>query len=763
MRATRLLIKGTVQGVGFRPAVYQIATKMKMKGFVKNIANGLEIVINDISCEEFLSDLKKSLPRLAKIDSITHELIDLPTILDSFTIAPSSHQLTDNNTNIPIDSCICQECITDIFTPNSKYYLYPFTNCSNCGPRYTVIEQLPYDRSKTALNAFPMCNSCQQEFNDPSNRRYHAIATTCPNCGPCLDLDLAVIAKHIQAGDIVALKTIGGYTLIADANNSATIKLLRERKERNRKPFALMASNVQSIKDFYCDINTHQQHLLESYAAPIVIMPRRDYPPSYAITTLIAPGLNTLGFMLPHSPIHYLLFYYLLGQPPNNAWLKQSHALTLVVTSANLAGGSIVSDNDEAKKTLSLVADIVVGYNRNITIKCDDSVILPLDGQDITIRRARGLAPKPYNFNYKLPEVLGLGAHLKNTLCFTRYNQALLSQYLGDMDSQHTISYFHQILKHYKSVFNFTPELLVSDLHPDFYTTIYANEYGFPHIQLQHHYAHFAATIASAQSCGRELNQSILGCILDGYGYGDNGGAWGGELIKFDLPKLKFDRISHLPLVTIPGGNSAKRNPWKLALAWCLEHNLAIPNHIISQPQVNLVSTLIKNQQMAQTSSAGDLFSLVSALLGICNNSSYEAESALLLESIVTKPILEVEYVHLTKDGYPDIELLIKRIYHIAYIDDDLIRAVNVFYANLAALLEKWIVYHTTINGISQVAFSGGCWQSRYLLPILIAKLRETGIDLLLPYQLPFNDECISLGQAWYGAQCLLSGKNLCV
>lgn len=763
MQANKLLIRGIVQGVGFRATVFRVANGLGIKGWVRNTSEGVEVVINTLSNKLFLLNLDKHLPRLARIDSISEEIIELANTPNSFIIESSNTTNIINNTMVPEDSCICQECITDLFDPKSKYYLYPFTNCSNCGPRYTVIKNLPYDRDSTALADFDLCNDCLDEFTDPLNRRYHAQTTSCPKCGPHLDMDLADIATQIQDGNIVALKTTGGYTLIANANNAATVEKLRERKQRKTKPFALMALNSQSINDYFCQLNLHQQQLLESKSSPIVILTKHH---SAVDTFDVAPNLNTLGFMLPSSPIYYLLFYYLLGRPGNHDWMKQSHPLALIVTSANLSGGSIIYQDFDAKKSLSAVADIVVGYNREIVMQCDDSVILPINEQEIIIRRARGLVPKPYLFNYKMPQVLGLGAHLKNTLCFTRDKHAYVSQYLGDMGSQDTLSYFHKVLLHYQKMFNFTPELLVSDLHPDFYTTTYANEYGVPHLQLQHHYAHFASTMASAQSYGRELNQNLIGCILDGYGYGSDGSSWGGELIKFNLADLSFTRLSHLPLISVQGGDSAEREPWKLALTWCLEHNVAIPKHIACEPQFDLVSTLIKNKQsITQTSSAGRLFSLVSALLGICCHSSYEAEAALKLESMVTRlEECDTKYIRLTKDGQPNIASLIEHIYHIAHIEGNLVKAVNIFYANLAALLEKWIIYHASLLNISQVAFSGGCWQSRYLLPLLKKKLSLTGIDLLLPYQIPFNDECISFGQAWYGAQHLLLNKGeLCV
>ena len=756
MQGFKLLLRGTVQGVGFRQTVYRIATQLGLKGWVRNTSQGVEVVITSTDIDNFIFTLNNSLPRLAQIDSIEQSLIQLETKPDNFLIAPSSDTAT-NEIIMPVDSNTCKECLADVFNLQSKYFHYPFTGCSNCGPRYTVVKNLPYDRNNTTMVNFPLCESCLKEYTDPNNRRYHSDITSCPDCGPKLDMDLAEVAKRIISGQIVALKTTGGYTLIADAANTDTILRLRKNKNRKTKPFALMALNTQSIKDYYCTINLSDQLLLESISAPILILPRN---PAAPVSKEVSPGINTLGFMLPSSPIYYLLLYYLLGEPQEPNWLEQGHELALVVTSANLSGGSIISDNAQARSELAPIADIIVGYNREIVMKCDDSVVLPIRDHEIIIRKARGLTLKPYLFKYKLPQVLGLGAHLKNTICFTRDNQAFLSQYLGDMDSQHTITYFHQLIQHYQNIFSFTPELIVSDMHPDFYTSLYAEESDLSHLQLQHHYAHLAATIASVQSFGLVLHSKIIGCVLDGYGYGIDGGCWGGELIEIDLTMLEFSRLSHLPLLSIPAGSSGKKDPWKLALIWCLHHNLNIPEHIMREPQREAVTHLIKNNQVTQTSSCGDIFSLVSALLGICCHSSYEAEAALRLESMVTYPELESEYVQLTQEGKPDIRLLIERVYHIAYIYNDIIRAVNVFYANLAAVLGQWIIYHARLNNVSQVALSGGCWQSRFLLTLLYDSLDKSGIKLLTPYNLPYNDECISLGQAWYGAQYILLGKS---
>lgn len=764
MQATRILITGLVQGVGFRPAVYRVASKMDLTGWVQNTTSGVEIVINTTSAQSFLNNLNTSLPPLAKIDTITETLIKLSSIPQDFVIKYANYvETTFRDAIISPDISTCKKCIDDIFNPQSRYYCYPFISCSDCGARYTIIHKLPYSRENTTMREFPLCTMCQQEFSNPSNRRYYAETICCSTCGPQLEHSLEFIATQIKNGAIVALKTTGGYVLIADANNTSAITKLRQRKKRPYKPFALMALNTQSILEYYCEVNKSEQDILESSVAPLVILQQKLKPsttpqeiPTENIQNAIAPGLSTLAFMLPSNPIYYLLFYYLLGKPCGTKWLTLKNRSALIITSANLSGGNIISENNIAKTELATIADIIVGYDRKIIMQSDDSVVRLLAKSNIVIRQARGLSPKRYRFNYQLPEVLGVGAHLKNTVCFTNNNTAYVSQYIGDMDSWDNIQYFNKIILHFQQVFNFSPKLIVSDLHPDFYTSNYASESMVPHIQLQHHYAHMASMLANMQSQGHVLEHNILGCILDGYGYGIDGGAWGGELIKFETTNVNFTQISQLPVVTMPSGDSAKSAVWKIALAWCLENSVPIPKHILHLPQIDAVSSLIKNNYVSTTSSMGQLFSLVSGLLGICCYNSYEAEATLRLESMVTTPEFEKEYVRLTVDGKPDIQVLLQRIYHIAYNNNDIVGAVNVFYGNLSLLLEKWIVHHAQEQKITQVVLGGGCWQSKYLLPLVKESLHANHIELLLPQWLSFNDESISLGQAWFGVQYLL-------
>lgn len=768
MQATRILITGLVQGVGFRPAVYRVATRMDLTGWVQNTISGVEVVLNTPSGQDFLHNLNESLPPLAKIDTVTETLIELSGIPEEFIIKYTNYaDATGLDAIITPDISTCKKCIQDIFNPQSRYYLYPFTSCSDCGARYTIIHRLPYRRENTTMREFPLCARCQHEFTNLNDRRYYAETMCCPTCGPQLELGLESIATQIKNGAIVALKTTGGYVLITDANNISTITKLRQRKKRPYKPFALMALNTQSIQEYYCEVSKSEQNILESTIAPLVILQQKlkssattQEIPTEDFQGAIAPGLNTLAFMLPSNPIYYLLFYYLLGKPRGNEWLGLKNRNALIITSANLSGGNIISENNIAKTELALIADIIVGYDRNIIMQNDDSVVRLLAENNIVIRQARGLAPRIYRFNYNLPQVLGVGAHLKNTVCFANNNKICVSQYIGDMDAWDNIQYFNKVISHFQQVFNFSPEHIVSDLHPDFYTSSYASGCKVSHLQLQHHYAHMASMLANLQSQGQVLAPNILGCILDGYGYGIDGGAWGGELIKFESANVNFTQISQLPVITTPSGDGAKFAVWKIALAWCLENSLPVPKHILLLPQMDAVSTLIKNNYVSTTNSMGQLFSLVSSLLGICCYNSYEAEAALRLESLVTKPEFEEEYVRLTITGKPDIQLLLRRIYHIAYNDGSIIRAVNIFYGNLALLLGKWIMHHAQEQKITQVVLGGGCWQSKYLLPLIKERLHANQIKLLLPQWLSFNDESISLGQAWFGAQYVLREKT---
>lgn len=751
----KLLINGTVQGVGFRPTVYKVAQQLGLKGWVRNTSLGVEVVLSTPEPQNFISQLEDSLSRVASLDSIESSSYHLNIEQTEFEIK-SSLSGEINDTVMPPDSHVCSDCLQEIFNPNSKYYLYPFTSCVNCGPRYTVIQNLPYDRIATTLDQFKLCSSCHTEYTDPLNRRYHAQTTSCVNCGPQFSHSFDEIIVALKAGKIVALKGTGGYVLLADATNSRAVQTLRNRKHRPDKPFAVMALNTASISSHFAQVSAHECALLEATAVPIVLLPKKY---NLSIAHEVAPQINTLGLMLPNNPVFYILFYLLLGQPQGTEWLAEVNSLALIVTSANLSGGTIIGDEDDGMLQLSQLADLVVSHNRKIEMKIDDSVMLVSAGHDIFLRRARGITPKPFYFSYKLPQVLALGAHLKNTICYTRENKAFMSQPFGDMSSEHTIKYFKATLAHYKKIFNFKPELIVTDLHPDFFVRQYAEEFNLPQLQLQHHFAHFASVIASAESCGKKVENLVLGCILDGYGYGLNGEAWGGELIQFNRDNLSFELISQLPTLQTPGGDIAETEPWRIALAMCVQNSLPIPEHLLQHQQSDMVVNLIKCKYFATSSSMGRYFSGIAALLNILSISSYESQAPLMLESMVEHIEIDFDYARLDSAGKPDLDLLIKLIYQVGIVEKNIHRAVNLFYGNLNVIIEKWILFHCSLHGVRQVAISGGCWQSRYLLSRLSEKFKLLGIELLVPYQLPLNDECISFGQAWYGAKTLLKNK----
>lgn len=753
--ACRLLINGIVQGVGFRPTVYKVARKLGLKGWVRNTSLGVEVVLSTLEPKDFIFQLEGALPAIASLDSIESSVCSLSVEQTEFEIKPSLSGEV-NDTIIPPDGNVCSDCLQDIFNPASKYYLYPFTSCINCGPRYTVINNLPYDRITTTFEKFNLCRSCHTEYIDPSNRRYHAQTTSCINCGPLFNHSLSEVVLALKSGKIVALKGTGGYVLLVDATNNTAVQTLRKRKNRPDKPFAVMALNTISISSNFADVSIHERALLEATATPIVLLSRKY---NSNIADLVAPQINTLGFMLPNSPVFYILFYLLLGSPEGSTWLTQDNDLALIVTSANVSGGSIIGDEAQMISQLSNLADLVVTHNRKIEVKVDDSVILVSGGHDLILRRARGITPKPFYFAYKLPQVLALGANLKNTVTYTRENKAFMSQYFGDMSSEHTINYFKSTLAHYDKIFNFKPELIVTDLHPDFFVRQYAEEFNLPQLQLQHHFAHFASVIANAESCGKKVENMVLGCILDGYGYGLDGEAWGGELIQFNRDSLSFELISQLPTLQIPGGDIAETEPWRIALAMCVQNDLPIPEHLLRHKQSNMLVDLIKRKYFATSSSMGRYFSGIAALLDVLSMSSYEAQAALMLESLADNLEIDFEYAKLDLNGKPDLNLLIKLIYQVGIVENNIPRAINLFYGNLNVIIEMWILFHCSLHGISQVAISGGCWQSRYLLSRLSEKFKLLGIELLIPYQLPVNDECISFGQAWYGAQTLLKNK----
>lgn len=729
--ASRILVKGVVQGVGFRPFVYRLATEMSLYGSVKNTPNGVEIYLNTVDPDAFIEALYSQLPRLAKIEEI--QVITIAAFASSEFVILETEQ-GSSNTKISADFAMCEDCLTELFDPRSRYYLYPFVNCTNCGPRYSVVKGLPYDRPQTTLANFPLCPECLSAYQNPLDRRYHAQATVCEMCGPTLSQPLSEVVEALKQGKIVALKGSGGFHLICDAKNQEAVERLRQRKRRPSKPFALMACNLESVRQ-YAQVSSKQADLLTQRQAPIVLLQRKF---ECSIAESVAPNLDQLGFMLPAIPLHFLLFYYYLGSPQGTQWMTQAHDVALVMTSANFSGGTIIADNQEAQQVLGEIADIIVDYNRDIAIKADDSVVC----EDIIIRRSRGYAPEVIELSESLPKVLALGTLLKNTFCFIDGKQAIASQYLGDMDSQFTVDYFHQVLKHYQQTFGLTAECIATDMHPDFYPSQYAEKLGLPIYAIQHHEAHLGAVMAEYGLSGK-----VLGLILDGYGYGHDGEAWGGELILAE--DIAFTRVGHLQPMTYISGDKVQREPWRMALALAYQFDLPIPKHILDKPLAQPFLSLLKSGNIAKTTSCGRLFDGIASLIGVADINHYEAEVAMRFEALATPQKIDTQTFQCDDNNV----LQLKHILIQTLQQSDTHAQATYFHEALAGAMVAWLDVTAQKYQTQQIALNGGCFQNRWLRTLIRDGLVAKGYQVYIPQQMPLNDGGVSLGQAWICAK----------
>ena len=734
MKRQQFLIQGQVQGVGFRPHVYRIAQRLRLTGWVQNHSAGVLVEVQGIQAQHFIAALQINLPSLAVIDQIKTTDCALVPTESIFTIRMSEEKKA-SQAMIPPDSCLCDACLTELFDPSSPYYLYPFVNCTQCGPRFTITQQLPYDRPQTAMAPFPLCDCCQQSYSDPMNRRYHAQPIACPQCGPTMSASMVDIAADITAGKIVAIKGMGGYQLYCDAHNAAAIAQLRQRKQRDAKPFALMVLNVACARALVS---------LDDRAEKILIRPERPIVLAQQISQVLpqslAPGLSELGIMFPSTPIHYLLWHALLGFPIGTHWLSEMHPQVLVVTSANVAGQPLIIDDEEAYQALEGIADKIVSFNRAIITRADDSVIRPISTQSVMVRRARGYCPAMIPLPYEIPCTLGLGGDLKNTFCITRGDQAFVSQHIGSLTNAATIAFFHESLNHWIRFLGVSIERVACDSHPDFYTTRCAEDYGVPVVPIQHHHAHAAAVMAE-----RHLLEPVLGLILDGYGYGMNGDSWGGELLR--LERHNCQRLSHLWPLLQPGGDRAAREPWRVGVGVLFDLNRV--DQIISRWPDQAQSTSLVQALLhpliadRRTSSAGRLFDAASAILGVKNCSSYEGQAAMQLESLVTLPLVLADGWVMNDQGLSFLPLL----EHLLELTP--ISGANIFHGTLIAGLAEWVLYWSQQTSIKTIVLSGGCFINRILTEGLVDLLSNAGLHVHLPQQLPVNDGGLSLGQAW--------------
>lgn len=766
----RILVQGIVQGVGFRPFVYGLAMRLGLSGFVLNDSNGVTIEIEGAGREldEFQRALCAETPPLARIDSVVSEQL-MPRHEHTFTIE-HSQQGSERRTLISPDTSTCDDCLRELFTPTDRRYGYPFINCTNCGPRFTIVLDVPYDRDKTTMRVFPMCPDCQAEYSDPLNRRFHAQPNACPVCGPHVSLQnwsteqppdnsardaelITLAARRLAAGAILAIKGLGGYHLACDALNAEAVQCLRQRKHREAKPFALMVPDLATAR-LLCHVSEAEAALLQSRQRPIVLL---DQLATCSVAPAVAPNHTTLGIMLPYTPLHHLLLHAFAditkGQRPP----------VLVMTSGNLSEEPIAYKDDDARQRLASIADGMLTHNRAIHMRCDDSVLRVAAGQTQFLRRSRGYAPEPISLAFELPEpLLACGGHLKNTFCLGKGRQAFVSHHIGDLENLATLTSFQEGIVHFQRLFDIFPTAVAYDLHPEYLATKYALDTSIPHkIGVQHHHAHIASVLAE-----HGISGPVIGVAADGTGYGTDGAVWGGEIMIADL--ANFKRVAHLAYVPLPGGEQAIHQPWRMAAAY-LAHtygdeflSLDIPFvQQLNRAKWHTLSQMIaRNLNCPPTSSLGRLFDAIAALLGLRSEVQYEGQAAIELETLAvgasfmtpscqpssTTPSITIP----TKHDIPmilDVTPLIRAIVSDIQQRVPLPQIAARFHHALAELLAQTCLGIREQSGLNEVALSGGVFQNRLLLEQLHKRLEQMAFRVYLNRRVPPNDGGLSLGQ----------------
>jgi hydrogenase maturation protein HypF len=779
LAARYIELTGIVQGVGFRPFVYNLAVAHGLRGWVRNTSAGVQLQVEGQpeALDAFVQGLTTRAPPLARIETIS-VATKSPKGYKGFTIEKSLPQEGAYQLVSP-DIATCPDCLHELFDPDDRRYAYPFTNCTNCGPRFTIIEDIPYDRPKTTMRAFHMCAQCQAEYEDPANRRFHTQPNACPVCGPHLWLvdkaelevatlvappqpattqvvttDLDVIrktARLLKQGAIIALKGLGGFHLACDATNQDAVRQLRERKHRPYKPFAVMVATLDEIER-HCAVTAAEASLLTSPSSPIVLLRWRE---SSSIVRDVAPNNRYLGVMLPYTPLHHLLLRE-VGHP-------------LVMTSGNLSEEPIAKDNEEAVQRLAPLADAFLLHDRGIHARYDDSVwFVPILDQPQPIRRARGYAPQPVRLGFPMGRILACGAELKNTFCLTQDRYALVSQHIGDLENLETLEHFEATIKLYEHLFRSAPAAIACDLHPDYLATRYgekrAQEQGLPLYPIQHHHAHIASCLADND--WSPADGPVIGVAMDGTGLGSDGHIWGGEFLIADYRSSQ--RQGHLQYLPLPGGDAATRNPYRIALAYlyrCLGEIPVLPLLAsVPQEEIQIVRRMVdRGINTPLTSSCGRLFDAVSALLGVCLETSYEAQAAIELEMVAG------DLTHQEQEPYPfsiemDGGVHVVRLEPLfgALVQDllsgepasappkrDAVAAISAaFHYTMAELITRMCQLIRKETGLDTVALSGGCFQNRQLLRLTVEELRAQGLRILLHRQVPCNDGGLSLGQA---------------
>jgi len=809
---TKILVKGIVQGVGFRPFVYNLAKSLNLKGCVINSSKGVIIEIEGDNAA-FIERLSKEAPPLSQIMSV--DIISMPYHgYRDFQIMESEDE--GSFTLVSADVSVCEDCFRELLDKNDRRYLYPFINCTNCGPRYTITRSIPYDRPNTTMSVFKMCPDCEKEYHNPEDRRFHAQPNACPVCGPNVKLimnkslnnhpplippgkggnvpsplvgegkgegvlkesPIRATIRLLKEGAIVAIKGLGGFHIACDATNEQAVKRLRLKKRKSNKPFALMAADIETIKKF-CEVSKEEENILISNKRPIVLLEKIQN----SLPDAISPNNPCIGFMLPYTPLHYLLFYY----PVNSSLVSRPSYLVpnfdaLVMTSGNVSEEPIVIDNEEAVSKLSGIADAFLIHNRDIFMRVDDSVIRvfsqkskvnsqkseisSFDSRPLTyfIRRSRGYVPDPVPLHDDGPEVLGCGADIKNIFTLTKGSFAIPSQHIGDMENYETLIFFEEILKNLEAVYRVKPVALAYDLHPMYLSTQWAlRQEGMKKIGIQHHYAHVASVMAE-----KGIKEEVIGVSFDGTGYGTDGNLWGGEFLIADMKGFK--RVCHLKYIPLPGGEVAVKEPWRIAVSYIKDvaGDEAMPYlksigfiDRYSDNRIEDILKIIDRRQFSPLSSgAGRLFDAVSALIGVCDKNTFEGEAAIALEAIARPAVF---------DDYP-VDIKLKDTMEIDFshtmlgIINDLIKGEDKgiisskFHNTLVNAIARVVEKLSSMHFIKNVVLCGGVFQNMYLLERTINRLQSMGMVVHIHEKVPTNDAGISLGQAYILREMIKAG-----
>ena len=755
MEGRRIHITGIVQGVGFRPYVRLLAERLQLSGWVRNTSSGVDIEVEgtESALETFVEDLRKGGPPLAAIES--YEVEDAgPWDHEGFQIIPSRREEGAFQPVSP-DISVCADCLEEMRNPADRRYRYPFINCTNCGPRFTIIRDIPYDRPNTTMASFQMCPDCAAEYSDPADRRFHAQPIACPACGPHVWIEdregiaaegeeaLAAARTMLADGTILAVKGLGGFHLACDASNPEAVSTLRRRKQREEKPFALMARDLETIERHVL-MGEDDRRLLTSHECPVVLLERRE---DSGIAIEVAPGLKRLGFMLPYTPLHHLL-------------LEPGFPDILVMTSGNLSEEPIAYEDADARRRLTEFSDALLFHNRPIHMRCDDPVVGQFRGDVYFFRRSRGYAPFPILLPFDSPPLLAAGGEFKNSFCIARQKRAFVSHFIGEMDCLEAYRSFEEGVEHYQRLFRIDPEIIAYDLHPDYQATRYSlkriRNDGLDGVGVQHHHAHIASCMADNELSG---DAPVIGVSFDGTGYGSDGAIWGGEFLVANYDR--FERAAHLAYCPLPGGDAAIRSPYRTALSWLRKAGIGWTDDL---PPVGLAGpdelTLLDRQLETElnappTSSMGRLFDAASSLAGLRHRIAYEAQAACEFEaaaSLSEEGAYSFDFGDDMIDPTPLFHELVSDVRARTPIPEISAR----FHNGVAAMVARMCISLRDRYDIEQVALSGGVWQNLLLLNRTVPLLENEGFYVYVHRRVPANDGGLALGQAVVAARSRL-------